>query len=99
MVICHITLTSDEISFQGVLLSLYLHKSYLEGPSHWKGTLDVFYARTACHSALASIQNLTGNQTLFFEAEVGRRNWLGKKKRLIAGYSKSQSNHREFHRC
>ena len=54
MEICHITLTSDEISFQAVLLSPCLHKSCLEGPSHWKGTLDVFYyARTACHSALA----------------------------------------------
>ena len=54
MVICHITLTSDEISFQGILLSLCLHKCYLEGPSHWKGTLDVFYARTTCHSALTT---------------------------------------------
>ena len=54
MVICHITLTSDDVSFQGVLFSPCLHKSCLEGPSHWKGTLDVFYARTACHSALAA---------------------------------------------
>ena len=46
--------TSDEISFQGVLLSLCLNKSYLEGPSHWKGRWRVLrsqgrsylYART-----------------------------------------------------
>ena len=57
LVIYHITLTSDEISFQGILLSLYLSKSSHEGPSHWKGTLDGFYARTACHSALATTQN------------------------------------------
>ena len=66
-VICHITLTSDEISFRGTLVSLCLHKSCLEGPSHWKGTLDVFYARTACHSALATTQNrhqITENFTL-----------------------------------
>ena len=68
MVICHITLISDEISFQGVLHSPCLHKSCLEGPSHWKGTLDVFYyARTACHSALATTQNrnqITENFTM-----------------------------------
>ena len=57
MVICHIRLTSDEISFQGVLFSLWLHKRCLERPSLWKGTLDVFYARTACHSALSTTQN------------------------------------------
>ena len=69
MVICNTRLTTDEISFQGVLFFPFAYiKVAMRDPrigrERW---IDVFFARTAFHSALATTQNrnqLTENFTL-----------------------------------